>query len=159
MHEVSVRYRRQNRQTAIDGSVGPTVFVWTARSKAGHGTAIDGSWGEQTITAEMHERRLGNGVATVAGTLGEGAITLDIAQHLSLGLDVTGTIGTDDVALRLDRPVGARRRIVHRQPQPEAALLIAWQNLGGSLTGKVTRPIDAVAATVVGLAAGALTNR
>jgi len=151
--EVAVRFRRRSRQTAVDGTVGPLTFAWQARSKAGHGVEIDGTWGADHVRMEVHERRLGTGVAIVTGTVGTDEVHLDISRHLQLGLDVSGTIGNDDIGLRLDRPVGSRRRIVHRQPQPDATLQVAWQNLGGTLSGGVTRSADALAATLVGLAA------
>ncbi len=152
MIEVEVHYRRQNRQTVINGTVEALDFAWVARSRAGHGTTIDGSWGEERITVDMLERRVGTGMATLSGAIGSDIVSLTISHHLHLGLDATGTIGTCDIALRLDRPVGSRRRIVHRQPQPDVALQVTWQNLGGTLHGRVTRIEDAIAATLVGLA-------
>lgn len=157
--DVAIRFRRQNRQTAIDGTVGPHQFGWVARSKAGHGIAIDGDWEGEPVALEVHERKIGTAVAVVAGTIGAAPVHLDVSRHLRLGLDVSGTIGADTIALRLDRPVGARRRVVHRQPGPDVAMLLVWQNLGGNLTGQVARPIDAVAATLVGLTSGETTGR
>jgi len=157
--DVAIRFRRQNRQTAIDGTVGPHDFSWMARSKAGHGVAIDGSWDGGAVALELHERKIGTGVAIVTGSVGPSPTQLDISRHMRLGLDVAGQIGAEAIALRLDRPVGARRRIVHRPPTPDVAMQLAWQNLGGTLTGQVTRPIDALAAALVGLTAGESAGR
>lgn len=151
MIEVDVQFRQHSGQTALDGSIGATPVALVGRTQSGSLSKVQGEVGGATVTVQVITRRMGTGIATMSGVLGDHTLDLAVVRHMQTGLDINGTIDADTVALRLDRPVGNRRRVIHRQPQPDVSLQVSWQKPAGTVTGSVTRPVDAVVAALVGL--------